>query len=879
LEFFDPGTAMELLERSALLTDLDNALAAEPEGRVVLVAGEAGIGKSALVRRFIQRHEGDARFLIGLCDPLLTPRALGPLRDIAGQIGGPLAERLAAGAAQEEIFTAFLDELAAHNGPQVIIVEDAHWADEATMDLLIILGRRLERLRVLLIVTYRDDELGTDHPFRAVLSGVPSDRMVHIRPAPLSEAAVAELARRAGRPGTGLHAITGGNPLLVIEVLEASELGVPTTVRDLALARFAALTPLAQEVVRFVAVNPTRTELWLLKQAMGPDPLVVESCVAGGLLLLADDAIAFRHELIRQAVEQSLSALRQEELNRRALEVLSDAPGVDLARLVHHARQAGEVVALLRYAPQAAQEAEAAGAHRQAVDHYRAVMPYADRLPDHQRAELLEGYSHNSFLVGFADEALTARLSALEVWESIGQARKVGDNLSWLSGLHWWWGRREDGQAAAARAITVLESTGSGRELAMAYSNQAAWQLLDDKLAAAMELSSRAIAVAQQAGDQQTVASALICVGSARMQGGDEAGRANLEQAIEVAVSEGLPERAAWALINLAWYALGFRDYQRARQDLERGLKFTLDRGLAGHVQFLMGMRAWWRLDQGDWPGAEADAREVLGQPEQPGLSVMPALVALGRLQARRGDVDAADTLQEATRRAFVTSTSHRIAPVAAACAEHAWLCGEPGRAATEATRGFGFALRAHHPWFAGELAWWLQRAGGRPDIPEWIAEPYRLLLSGDWQGAAHIWQRLGCPYNHAEALACADKEDALLRALETFDRLGAVAAAQQLRRRLRNHGSVRVPRGPRPVTAGNAAHLTARQVEVLALLATGLSNTEIAKQLSLSVRTVDHNVAAVLAKLSVHSRHQAVEAARRLGMIPAQDRQPNDQR
>ena len=214
---------MDLLERSSALGELGGLLAATATGgRVVLVAGEAGIGKSALVRQFTERQSADAWFLLGACDPLLTPRALGPLYDIARQTGGRLAELLAAGGPREAIFAAFLDELDQGGRPRVVVVEDAHWADEATLDLLVFLGRRLERTRALLLVTYRDDEVAADHPLRAAVGRLAPEAVRHLRLEPLSEAAVAELARRAGRPVAGLRTLTGGNPLLVTEVLSPS---------------------------------------------------------------------------------------------------------------------------------------------------------------------------------------------------------------------------------------------------------------------------------------------------------------------------------------------------------------------------------------------------------------------------------------------------------------------------------------------------------------------------------------------------------------------------------------------------------------------------------------------------------------------------------
>ena len=465
---------MDLLERSSALGELGGLLAATAAGgRVVLLAGEAGIGKSALVKRFTERQSPASRFLLGACDPLLTPRALGPLHDIARQTGGRLAELLASGGSREAVFAAFLDELDRGSRPRVVVVEDAQWADEATLDLLVFLGRRMERTRALLLVTYRDDELGAGHPFRGVLGALPQGVVRRLRLQPLSEAAVAELARRAGHPAAGLRALTGGNPLLVTEVLAAGDTGVPLTVRDLVLARFAALPAGAQEVVRLVAVVPTRAELWLVEEAVGPALSALEAGVAAGLLVVGSEAVGFRHELLRQAVEGALSTLDRRELNRRVLEVLAGAPErqVDVARLVHHAREAGDTGAVLRYGPEAARQAAAVAAHREAVGHYRAVLPHAQRLPAPVRAELLEGYSVECYLSGLSPEAVSARQAAVELREAAGDREQVGEGLRWLSRLHWWDGNRQAAEAAAARAIAVLETMPPGHQLAMVYSN------------------------------------------------------------------------------------------------------------------------------------------------------------------------------------------------------------------------------------------------------------------------------------------------------------------------------------------------------------------------------------------------------------------------
>jgi DNA-binding CsgD family transcriptional regulator/tetratricopeptide (TPR) repeat protein len=542
-----------------------------------------------------------------------------------------------------------------------------------------------------------------------------------------------------------------------------------------------------------------------------------------------------------------------------------------VARLAHHARAAGDAGAVLRYAPEAARQAAAVAAHREAVGHYRAVLPLAGRLPAAVRAGLLEAYSVECYLAGLAPEAVSARQAAVELREAAGDRERVGEGLRWLSRLYWFDGSRREAEAAAARAIAVLEALPPGRALAMAYSNQGQLDILAYRAEAAIGWAARAVELARRLDDQETLTHALTSIGSARLYRDDPGGRAELEQGFEVAAAAGLEDHAARALINLATTTAELLDYRHARQDLDRALTFTRARELAGYTQHLLGHRARVRLDQGDWAGAEQDARAALAEPVEGGVGVVDALVPLGLLQARRGDPGAAATLQEAAERAFATELQW-IAPVAAARAEHAWLAGEDDRVAEEAAGVFELAVQAAHPWYAGELALWLRLAGAPVRVPAVVAEPYRLLLEGDWRAAADAWQALGCPYQQALALACGDQGEAVLAALALLDGLGARQTGQRLRRQLRQRSHLRLPRGPARATAANPAGLTGRQVEVLELLAEGLTDAEIAARLSLSPKTVEHHVSALLAKLGVTSRRQAAAAARQLGVVPAKD-------
>ncbi|HEV7961331.1 MAG TPA: AAA family ATPase [Actinoplanes sp.] len=849
---------MELLERAGALADLERLLAdSAAGGRIAVVSGEAGAGKSTLAAAFAESAAARARILWGACDPLLTPRALGPLHDIARQVGGPLKQAIADGQ-RSAIFDALLDAL---DGPPqrrrpVVVLEDLHWADGATLDLVAFLGRRLAVCRALLVLTYRDDEIGPDHQLRTVLAGLPRPLLRRLALAPLSAAAVAELARRAGRSASTVHEVTGGNPLLVTEVLAAAEPGVPATVRDLVLSRLAGLSAAARDAAGLVSVVPSQAEPAILTTRAD----AVEECLAGGLLTAVTGGVAFRHELLRRAVEESLSPVRRAALHADVLETLATAPGVDPARLVHHAHHAGDAEAVLHWAPVAARRAATLGAYRQAAAHYAIALPLATGYAAAERAALLEDYSLAAYHGGLTAEALEARHQALALRESTGDVERIGEGLRWLSRLNWWNGRTAEARETGRRAVEVLESIPPGRLLAAAYSNLSQLDMLSDREPAAIRLGERARKLAREIGDLDTELHALVNIGSARMRIGEPAGVADLEQAHKTAAAAGMDDHAGRALVNLATLSVEWMDLDAAEERLDRVLAFTTARDLDGYTRHVLGHRARLLLIRGDWAGAYADAEQALAGSEQPGGALVESLAVRGTIRARRGDPGAQADLTLAAERGYPTGERQFVVPAAVALAEYFWLAGDPARAAAEARRGL--AVDGGHPWFAGELAFQLWRTGELTEPPQCAAEPYRKAIEGDWQGAAALWAVRGCPYHRAEALAGGDAA-AVAEALRIMDGLGAAGSARHLRAQLRERG-LKVPRGPRPSTAADPTGLTARQRDVLALLAEGLSNAEIAARLSLSAKTVDHHVSAVLGKLGVASRGQAAAAARK---------------
>jgi len=854
----------ELLERGAELEALEAAFAGVPQsgGRLVLVAGEAGVGKTVLLRRFAART---APPLWGDCDALFTLSPLGPLVDIAATTGGELAERVAQGAPPYVVAAALLAELAAREHGSVVVFEDVHWADEATLDVLRVLSRRIATVPALLVASYRDDELDAAHPLRVGLGELlRHDTTSRLRLAPLSVEAVAALAAPHGVDPDELYRRTAGNPFFVTEALAAGAVELPGTIRDAVLARVAPLSPPARRLLEAAAIVPGTLEPAVLEALAGDDMAHLSECLSCGVLGSTDTALAFRHELARVAVDETLPPDRRRALHRIALAALEG--GADAARLAYHAEGAADAEAVLRYAPAAAERAGAAGAHREAAAQYARALRFADALGPAERAELHELRSQQCYTADLPADAVEDLRHALTYHRELGDRRREGDALRALSSILWCPGQPEEAEAAGRDAVAVLEPLGPGRELAMAYANMASLAMNYEDAAGTREWGRRAIELARALGDEPIEIHALNSVGTIAVLVDGPDARATGELSIQRALDAGLIEDALRAWSNLIWAAIRHRALPMARDYLRTAIEYATDTDRDLWWNHLLGYRARVEVDEGRWDDATETAMLILRRRRASTLPVMVALSVLGRLRARRGDPDPWGPLDEALT--LTGPELQRLEPVALARAEAAWLTGNRERVIAEVERLEPLARRAGAGWVLGELACWRLRAGADAAPGPDVAEPYALELAGRHAEAAAAGTALGCPYEAALARAGADDEQAQRQAVDEFHALGAAAAAGVLARELRKRGAAHVPRGPRPATRENPARLTPRELEVLELLAEGLRNRDIADRLFLSTRTAGHHVASIMSKLGVRSRGEAVAQALRDGLI-----------
>lgn len=873
---------MRLIERAPNLDHLQSLLreAADGSGRVVLLEGEAGAGKSSLAAAFAGAVPEDTRVLSGACENFGTAEPLGPWRDIARQARWSLTR--VTGGNWIALFSEVLDLLTDGGRPTLLVIEDIHWADDATLNLIRYIGRRIRHTCLLLVATARNDDTPGQTRLRRLLADIPPAHWLRITVPPLSKAAVLELADSKGLDGEAIFSATGGNAYFVSELVDCAGSDslppfnrdqLPATIRDAVLARADILDEHDREALWAASTSPDAFAPELIEAICGSTARAsLEACTACGLLVPAggkgSNLLMFRHEIARQAIEQSLPPLRRRALHEKALAYFRDRPEASVARMVHHANEAQDMSAISELAPKAAADAGRLGAHRQAMRHYELALAHAGDLSDATRACLYEGYAFECHLTGQMERAIAAQTSALALYRALGDIRHVGDNLRWLSRLSYLAGDRKGADAFGREAVDVLEQAASPAELAMGYSNLSQLGMLAGDAETATLYGERAIALvtSDDIARPEVLCHALNNVGTAICWREPGRARQTLDQALAIALDHGFQEHAARAFTNRAWVEIRLHAFDAAEDVLTRGIAYCIEHDLDTWRDYMRGELAELLTVLGRWDEATAAAQAVVDNQNAPALCRYPSLVALATLKTRRGE-PSDELLQEMAKFLENTFEFQRLSAHAALVAERAWLglCDRE-----EALAGLRQAASLCSDDAAGSMiGFWahiLEETGLAPDGDDGDAAVIA-TLRGRWQEAADIWTDRRAPYLTALALLDGDN-DALYRALATLEALGATAVVTHVKELIRKRGGRLATRGPRASTQANAAGLTTREMDVLRLIDEGRSNAEIGARLFVSAKTVDHHISSILAKLNAKSRGQAAAEGRRLRLL-----------
>jgi DNA-binding CsgD family transcriptional regulator/tetratricopeptide (TPR) repeat protein len=683
---------------------------------------------------------------------------------------------------------------------------------------------------------------------------------------PLSRAAVEQMAVAVGRDPEAIYEATAGNPFFVTEVLAAPrDDAVPPTVFDAVLGHISFLDRESRSALRLLSVVPGVLERDLVERLLSERFNALVPAEQLGVIEVDSEKLSFRHELARRAIESSLSGTERLILHRQVLASLTGWDKADPARLLHHAIEAGDADIIVTVGPDAARRTARAGAYREADKHLSAVLAYRDRLSAEELATLLLEHAWVLYNLHEFDSALTVAKEATNHWETLGDNVGRGRALLSVSRMLYMVNEPHEALATVRRAVDILRATDDQEALVEGLANLGSLLSLTDRQRECLETVESVIEWADRLSRPDLVAHALNYRGVARLNLGDYEGLEDLERSLAMAQYIDAHELAARAYTNIVDELMRLGRDTEAEQWIQRGWGFLTDFDFVAHRYNLESQRCLIHLHRGQWDSAERGLRQLITGIQEPHVLLPFALTPLARIASRRDSPDAGVLIAESWHVAEKSASLQYLVPAAVARVEWAWLSRSPElsdviRAARDVLAS---ARDAGHAWLRGELLRYIARAGDDVEVTDDIPEPFLSGLKGDWERAAQLWLERGDHYEHAlELLGSADRET-LLHAFEIFDRLRARPAAHLTRVRLRDTGVRRIPRGVSPRTRDNILGLTDRQAEVLGLIGEGLTNAEIAERLVLSVRTVDHHVSAILAKLGVETRKEAAEVGR----------------
>jgi len=890
-----------LLEReSAIQEFIKTADSSEHSGKVLLVSGEAGIGKTALLEHMRNIMDSRTNIIWSGSDPLLTPQPYAPFHDIAHSLSKPLLELLESSATPSKISHKIASTLYASlenlSEPTVLVIEDVHWADHASLDLLKFLVRRISFVKCMLCLTYRDDEITFEHPLSSVLSLAPSAHTNRIQLKALSIEALENLVKNTWYNAQDLYKITSGNPFFVSELLASNsknDTNIPSSICAAIGARLANLAEDERHLLLTLSLIPYSIPVRLIDQLFKHSTktqgeTLAMACVARKLLqcdMLGE--FRFRHELVRLAALSCLSVHQQKRMHTQILTSLETLNiNANLAWLTHHAQGALDATSVLKYAPLAAANAANLGAHKEAASYFEKALKFVEYADTELAASLHENWAYEVSLTSHMQApVIEARRAAITLWRALGRHDKIGENLRSLSRLYWYQGQSERAEHYANEAIKLFEQMPASSELAMAYSMRSQLDMLNDRTQQAVLWGEKALALEQQFNNALVKVHALTNIGTALLMNGDGAGEEMLKKSLAIAQDHGMHEEAARVYTNYSDYCVRFKRLDLAESLSSKGIQFDTSHDLDSWTYYLVGIQAQLRLEQGRLVDAETIASGVQEIENQTLLMKLPALIVLARARARMGMQNADELLQQALDSALIIDECQYIIPARFAIIEHAWLRRNFHQARPHIQELLRSIANELNPWQLGELAAWISRIPNMPTVAlsyQELPVPYQLELAGESQAAYEAWQALGMPFNAAIALLSTSsmmtksnrencltstltkqRQSAFIQAFPIFESMQAKAVIIWMKQQAKEEGFEdllpKIRRGPYAKSRQHPVGLTSKEQAVIKLLVTGASNQDIARALSRSQRTIENHVSSILSKLNVESRIEAM--------------------
>ena len=840
-------------------------------GAIALIAGEAGIGKTSLISAFVKQEEKNADIAWGLCDAMFTPRPLGPVYEIAQMISGEL-EKLAFDRAKGEIlFPAIFSHLNVISTPVIIVIEDLHWADHGTLDFLRFLGRRISTLPVLLVASFRDDEVGPDHPLSQVLGELPAQHTHRIKLSPLGLDSIQRLAQNTDIAPKDVLKVTGGNPFFVTELLAAQDMdkkSVPASVKEAVNARLSRVSALERQFLEFVSCIPGAINVDLIESVFDDEAeMLALACVGRGLLKRNQEGkLRFRHELARLATYARVPSTQKRAIHGKMLDLLLGLDSPDIDQIVHHAAGALNSEAVLKYAPQAAQHAAEVGSHREAAGHLSTALEFVNEADPELAATLYENWAYEAALALRIDETvIEARRHAITLWRALGRKDKVAENLRRLARLHWYLGEAGKAARLSDEAVNLFENEGPSHEKAMAYSLRSQLHMLNDRMDQAIAWGNKALEVVATTNDHEVRIHALNNIGSAKLFRGNRDGLKDMEESLMLALETHRHEDAARVYTNLAEYAVIFKDFELAEKVIAEGIAFDTKHDLDSWTYYLIGRSAQLRLEQGRLVEAENISKGVLERRGQTLLMKLPAKIMHAKACLRLGRPNAASLLADALQDAAATAEMQYSVPVRIAFLEQAATLGPISMAPENFQKMLELPKSAMNQWHWAEFWFWSNQCGLTvPDarLPE-LPEPYQYIADGDPVSAARSFENLGMNYFAAWSYYLDASEDSLNKALILSTKMESQYLTQLIKELAHEKQvdlqSIRSSRGPYRASRSHPLGLTKKEQEVLALLVKGHGNKDIADKLSRSKRTVENHVSSLLTKFNARSRMDVI--------------------